>query len=51
MVLDRLEEVHCTVSRIVWQHRRDVNRNQVIQEAVAAIRTVLQPASGQIGTV
>ena len=42
MVLDRLEEVHSSISRVMWQERRNVDRRGVLTQASEAAKTVLQ---------
>lgn len=42
MVLDRLEEVHSSISRVIWQERRNVDRREVLIRASEAAKTVLQ---------
>lgn len=50
MVLDRLEEVQSSISRIVWQERRNVDRSQVMARAEEAVRTMLQHSTEHLGT-
>ena len=42
MILDRLEEVHSSISRVMWQERRNVDRRGVLTQASEAAKTVLQ---------
>ncbi len=49
MVLDRLEEVHSGLTRVLWQHRRNMDRKQVIQDAATAIKAMLQRPVAQMG--
>lgn len=42
MVLDRLEEVHSALTRSLWQHRRNSNRQQVMMGAGSAVQAMLQ---------
>lgn len=47
MVLDRLEEVHSTVSRIVWQDRRNTDRGRVTSKASEAVKALLLVTQNQ----
>lgn len=48
MVLDRLEEIHSALTRLVWQHRHNSNRKQTIGEAMAAAQAMLQHATAEL---
>ncbi|KAA6420881.1 MAG: ATPase family AAA domain-containing protein [Trebouxia sp. A1-2] len=48
MVLDRLEEIHSALTRLVWQHRHNPNRKQTIEEAEAAAQAMLQHATTEL---
>lgn len=48
MVLDRLEEIHSALTRLVWQHRHNSNRKQAIQEAEVAAQAMLQHATSDL---
>ena len=48
MVLDRLEEIHSTLSRLVWQHQHNSNRTKTIEEAEAAAQAMLQHAISEL---
>lgn len=47
MVLDRLEEAHSSISRILWQERRNTHRSQVLTRASEAVKNVLQITQNQ----
>lgn len=47
MVLDRLEEVHSTISRVVWQDRRNADRGRVISKASEAVEALLLATQNQ----
>ncbi|KAL0036308.1 hypothetical protein WJX77_001773 [Trebouxia sp. C0004] len=48
MVLDRLEEIHSALTRLLWQHRHNPNRKQIIVEAEAAAQAMLQHAVSEL---
>ncbi len=48
IVLDRLEEIHSALTRLVWQHRHNSNRKQTIEEAEAAAQAMLQHAISEL---
>lgn len=50
MVLDRLEEVQFSISRILCQHRRNRDRSQVIANASNAVKSMLQLTTEYMGT-
>jgi hypothetical protein len=48
MVLDRLEEIHSALTRLLWQHRHNPNRKQTIGEAEAAAQAMLQHVTTEL---